>query len=155
MAVFLKHDVKRAWLDPMPKVIQVLAKLYDRYSEDLMITSGTEGAHIRKSLHYIGHAVDFRPGSRSKGDVMTALRNAGFEERDFDLVDGYATGHWHLEYDPKDQNWGTKQDQLMDAWLKSVMDDIYLEEYKQLRQEWIDLGELRERSVKHHGKEKG
>ena len=145
MAVFLKHDVKRAWLNPMPEVIKVLAKMYERYSEDLMITSGTEGAHIINSLHYIGHAIDFRPGSRSKGDVMSALRDAGFNQRDFDLVDGYADKHWHLEYDPKAGNWKTKQDQLVLAYCED------LDRFRELRQEWIDLAKLLEKEIKHHG----
>lgn len=116
MAIFIKSDVKRGWKEPMIKGIKVLAKLYDRYNEDLMITSGTEGKHMQMSHHYIGWAVDFRKGSRSKGDIMTALRNAGESEVDWDIVDGYATNHYHLEYDPKGLAKNRSRQMLLDYW---------------------------------------
>jgi hypothetical protein len=136
MAIFYKEDVTRAFLDPMQDVIKTLGKMYERYSEDLFITSGTEGTHSINSLHYIGHAVDFRPGSRSKGDVVTCLRNAGYNEIDFDLVDGYASGHYHLEYDPKTGQMKKRQDQLYDAYMHRL---LHPERYKELRLEWIEL----------------
>jgi hypothetical protein len=57
------------------------------------ITSGTEGRHSRKSLHYKGLAIDIRGGSQSLADYLQV--NLG---GDYDVV--FEIDHIHVEYDP-------------------------------------------------------
>jgi uncharacterized protein YcbK (DUF882 family) len=74
--------------------------VYSRYGHELTITSGSDGQHSAKSLHYKGLALDIRtrnvPPSqlpKIERDIKQALG------KDYDVV--YEGDHFHIEYDPK------------------------------------------------------
>ena len=65
------------------------------------ITGGIEGSHSRSSLHYIGHAMDFR--TRRDGIDKTLANQIANELRarmptDFDVI--VHETHIHLEWQP-------------------------------------------------------
>ena len=67
---------------------------------EMMITSTTDGKHMKKSLHYNGQAVDIRILTLSSAMIhdifVEAKKRLG---KNFDLV--IEQNHFHLEYDPK------------------------------------------------------
>jgi hypothetical protein len=74
--------------------------IYDRYGHELTITSGTDGQHSAKSLHYKGLALDFR----TRNVPATQLPKIEREIKqalgpDFDVV--FEGDHFHVEFDPK------------------------------------------------------
>jgi len=82
---------------------------------DIVATSGNDGKHSPRSLHYQDRAIDIRTWDKTtpqRKDMMAELRyNLNFVNTDYDIV--YeptikdATGkitrgeHLHVEYDPK------------------------------------------------------
>lgn len=75
-------------------------EVYARYGHELVITAGTDGRHMAKSLHYKGLALDLRtrtlPVSQRR-KIENELRKALGPE--YDLI--YEGDHFHVEYDPK------------------------------------------------------
>jgi uncharacterized protein YcbK (DUF882 family) len=74
--------------------------VYGRYGHELTITSGTDGQHSPKSLHYKGLALDFRTRNvpqtqlpKIEREIKQALGN------DYDVV--FEGDHFHVEYDPE------------------------------------------------------
>lgn len=64
------------------------------------ITSGTDGKHSAKSLHYVGFAFDVRTRDMDEhtvDEVMVACRSA--LNREWDIVD--EGDHMHFEFQPK------------------------------------------------------
>jgi hypothetical protein len=45
---------------PMRKVLVAAEKIWQKYGQELVVTSGTDGEHSAGSLHYYGYALDFR-----------------------------------------------------------------------------------------------
>ncbi len=46
-----------------PPIIAVLAPaalIWERHGQELVVTAGTDGKHMKGSLHYVGLALDFR-----------------------------------------------------------------------------------------------
>ena len=88
-----------------PELVHAAVTAYVIYQQlpgkpELVITCCTDGEHGRKSLHYVGQAIDIR--SRDMGiqvalDAVTKLREALGHE--FDAVT--ETDHIHIEYQPK------------------------------------------------------
>lgn len=66
-----------------------------------VLTSATDGRHMRGSLHYVGAAVDIRlPEGVDATRVRVALETAlGGPDRDFDVV--LEKTHIHVELQPK------------------------------------------------------
>lgn len=88
----LKPQMLIAW-----DVIDILmARVY----KDAMITSGCDSKHGRGSLHYIGHALDFRDYdlTRDQKETMKREFNDALGD-DFDFV--IEADHIHIEYQPK------------------------------------------------------
>jgi hypothetical protein len=72
---------------------------------DVVITAGTDGAHMAGSKHYIGEALDIR----SKGFPNRATKKMFIEQvlgrlgpgyQMFVESEGTENEHFHLEYDP-------------------------------------------------------
>ncbi len=68
---------------------------------DLVVTSALDGKHSRRSLHYVGLALDLRTRDFAKGEASIAAkflqRRLG---RQYDVV--LERDHIHVEYDPKE-----------------------------------------------------
>ena len=74
--------------------------ILEKYGQECVITSGTDGQHSPLSLHYRGWALDFRTTSLPKlhyGIVTAEIRAA--LGPDYDAV--FESDHLHVEYDPK------------------------------------------------------
>lgn len=65
----LKDGVIIAGLKPvMRKVLIAAEKIWLAHGQELVITSGLEGAHSAGSYHYYGYALDFRTRYFSEAD---------------------------------------------------------------------------------------
>ena len=85
----LNKEIRRA-LSPLESIYVSLGK-------ELIITSTYEGTHMASSLHYHNDAIDIRwiPELAPKLIEKIKLRLGN----DYDVVE--ETGHFHIEYDPK------------------------------------------------------
>ncbi len=66
---------------------------------DVVITSGTDGKHMRQSKHYDGNALDIRTVNiprTARAPYLAQLRVRLGE--DYDVID--EGNHIHIEYDP-------------------------------------------------------
>jgi len=78
----------------------VLDSLLSEYNADAIVTCGRNGKHGFGSLHYIGHALDFRRWeltSTQWQSVKIKFRKALGKDFDF-VIEG---NHIHIEYQPK------------------------------------------------------
>lgn len=69
-------------------------------NDPMIITSITDGEHMKGSLHYNGYAFDVRTKfltTAQKKIFFDALKN--LVDLDFDIV--WEKSHIHIEYDPK------------------------------------------------------
>jgi hypothetical protein len=69
---------------PMRKVLIEAERIWQRYEQELVVTSGLEGTHSAGSLHYYGYALDFRTRYFDKetvikvtSDLVNALSTKG------------------------------------------------------------------------------
>mgnify|MGYP001589919728 CR=1 FL=1 len=72
---------------------------------DMLVTSGNDKIHMKKSKHYSDEALDFRTKHLAPAE-KTALRNEVKRRlgKDFDAIledEGGDNEHLHVEYDPK------------------------------------------------------
>jgi hypothetical protein len=85
--------------------VAIAAEVFERAGSDLIITSGTDGAHRPGSFHYSGEAVDLRSHhlpDEIKSSVLVDLARA--LGPDWDVILEHPDGpaeHYHLEYDPR------------------------------------------------------
>lgn len=96
MTVWYKQGVQGDLSIQCQKCLGRIADFYDAKGRDLYITAIRDGNHMAGSLHYIGHAFDFRKGAVLK----EAIKKIAGE--DFDVV-AHNT-HFHVEFDPKKRN---------------------------------------------------
>ena len=68
----------------------------------LEITSGCDGKHAKKSYHYSGRAVDFRPMDASVRTTLAVLR----EMPDVGGIGSYGNGLIHADVRPARITWG-------------------------------------------------
>ena len=87
-------------LPPMTKLLIVVEDVYEAYGYPAIITSGTEGKHGTKSLHYEGKALDFRTRFLRPIEKQAIADDiANRLGKDYDVV--LERTHLHVEYDPK------------------------------------------------------
>ena len=82
------------------EMILAVRVAYAKHGKEVVITSGIDGTHSVKSLHYKGRALDFRTRHLTDGErveVMADLRAALGD--DYDVV--FEGDHFHIEYDPR------------------------------------------------------
>jgi len=85
----LKREIRRS----LPKVEDA----YNRYNEELIVTSTYESDHGAGSLHYSDDAYDVRKANFNRLEIISEIRvSLG---KDYDVVD--EVDHIHIEYDPK------------------------------------------------------
>lgn len=101
MPIRLKHGVKIDAIAPQIVLAISVAESFLRdINRDCWVTSVNEGTHVRTSLHYIGHAVDFRRRHLTNIEAESLaghLRSALGPQYDVVLADT----HIHVEYQPK------------------------------------------------------
>ena len=105
----IKEDVKLAGLSPTmaPAISAISASARNMALTAPVVTSALDGVHGRRSLHYVGRAVDIRAntmspemGERFANTIRSSLA------RDFDVVWEHdpkdpMNRHIHVEHDPK------------------------------------------------------
>jgi hypothetical protein len=91
-----------------PEIVLALiiaAPLFAEYKQDCIITSLTDGAHTRTTLHHNGLAVDLRSHQLSRDDkvgLLEDLRDLLPPYYEVYLEDlGGKDEHFHIEYDYK------------------------------------------------------
>ena len=99
--VRLKRGVILA--SPEPYIFDMIhaAKVaYFWLNKDVVVTSGIDGTHSTKSLHYKGRALDFRTNHLTDSErvEITDRLKADLGD-DYDVV--FEGDHLHVEYDPK------------------------------------------------------
>lgn len=111
-----KHGVDLSGLDAsIWWALGYIERLYEDRGYKLVVTSGREGVHSVKSLHYKGFAVDLRTHDMSVIDreIVLAKGKLKFFPLGYDFVYESTPGeeHFHLEYDPKPtrDTWQIKQ----------------------------------------------
>ncbi len=96
----LKSGVRLLGIKPELLIaIQVANDIWSKYGQELVITSGVEGAHKVGSKHYSGYGVDLRSryfSENTKTKVVQELKDSLGSE--FDVI-SHKT-HIHIEYDP-------------------------------------------------------
>lgn len=79
----------------------IVSHVYADHGLECIITSGSDGTHMHKSLHYTGLALDFRvrdcPEIERPALVQDLRRALGDE---FDVVWKHGKTHIHVEWDP-------------------------------------------------------
>lgn len=78
----------------------LLEPLFLKRGADLVITAGTDGKHMKGSLHYKGLALDYRSRQLKKSardDLLKEGRQVLGPDYDFIEEDD----HFHAEHDPK------------------------------------------------------
>lgn len=97
----LKNGVKVHGLsNEIMLAVFVCIGVYEKYGEELVITSITDGQHSGTSLHYSGNAIDIRTRYFDEkeievvaGDIRSRLTG------DYDIV--VEKTHIHIEYQPR------------------------------------------------------
>ncbi len=81
------------------RMIDAAKAAYFPLNKDVVITSGFEGTHSIKSLHYQGKALDFRTrhlDDAERVEVMDKLKTGLGKQ--YDCV--FEGDHFHVEFDP-------------------------------------------------------
>ena len=98
-----KPGVDVTGLHPMmPLAIIVIQDIFrELVGKDAVITSGRDGKHGSKSLHYAGQALDLRTRHMDDAQITIALRELRnrLEIIGFDVI--LEQDHFHIEYQPK------------------------------------------------------
>lgn len=94
----IKDGVSIRGLQPQMVLAAVIAEpILNKYDQECVITSGTDGTHSKGSRHYVGLAIDVRTWTLSnKQQCVKDLQDALSGE--FDVV--LESDHIHIEYDP-------------------------------------------------------
>lgn len=84
---------------PILLAIMMAAPIFEKYGVDLVITSGMEGRHGLRSMHYLGYAVDFRNRDikvTERGQIIVALQDA--LGPDYQVIN--EKDHIHVQFRP-------------------------------------------------------
>lgn len=97
--MILKEGVSLAGLKiEMRKVLLAAKNAYDQVGSELVVTSGTDGAHSPGSYHYYGYALDFRTRHLANDEILAIINVLESELPEFYDVCDEGT-HIHVEYD--------------------------------------------------------
>jgi len=101
MTVRMKRGVVLFGSSPqLFEIIDAARVVYAMVGKEVVITSGIDGTHSIRSLHYRGLALDLR--TRHLSDDERLEVEEGLRAKlgaDFDVV--FEFDHFHVEYDPK------------------------------------------------------
>lgn len=97
----IKNGVDLSGLKPeMAVADNRIIQIYHKHGSVARITSGLEGKHSYKSLHYVGYALDYGIRGLAETSVKTIYKeiaNALGDQYDVILEDD----HIHVEFQPK------------------------------------------------------
>jgi len=85
----LKREIRRS--------LSVVENIYNKYNEELIVTSTYEGNHGAGSLHYANDAYDARKANLNRQLIIDETKKK--LGKNFDVV--IEANHIHVEYDPK------------------------------------------------------
>ena len=85
----LKREIRRS--------LHKVEAIYNKYNEELIITSTYEGNHGAGSLHYANDAYDARKANLNRPLITNEIKKE--LGKHFDIV--IECDHLHIEYDPK------------------------------------------------------
>jgi len=96
-----KKGVKVRAIQPeIVLAIPIVASVFAKFNNaECVITSAREGTHMKRSMHYVGYALDFRTRHIAVGwheKLAKEVRRALTDEYDVVLE----KTHLHVEYDP-------------------------------------------------------
>lgn len=93
-------DLRGLQPEMLPVMIAACARFEEVGAPYVMITSGLDGKHSAKSLHYSGRALDFRTRHISEASI-SILANLLRQDLggQYDVV--LEPTHLHIEFDPK------------------------------------------------------
>lgn len=89
----LHHRIKEA--------LEISEKIYNKYDKKMTITSTYDGKHMKKSLHYVGQAVDIRTRNLKSGEqklIIEKIQMALLVKSPFYQAI-LEKDHIHIEYD--------------------------------------------------------
>lgn len=95
----IKQGVSLKGLQPqMVLASQIAEPILERFGQEGVITSGSEGVHSKNSKHYIGLALDFRHRDMaSEADKRRAVRELQ-KALDAEYYVRYESTHIHVQY---------------------------------------------------------
>ncbi len=101
MVIKIKEGVRVRAIQPeIVLAVQIVAGVFNRFNgAECIITGAREGEHMKRSLHYVGYALDFRTRHVATGwheKLAKEVQRALGEEYDVILE----KTHLHVEYDP-------------------------------------------------------
>ncbi|WMC01527.1 hypothetical protein [Microvirus D_HF5_137] len=80
-------------------IICFLGYVFESMGKPLVITSCTDGKHMKGSKHYSGNAIDIRSRHLTKKEIDSLISRFKFWfDKDYDIV--LEKDHIHVEYDP-------------------------------------------------------
>lgn len=82
----------------------VAEQIYKKFGAECVITAGTDGKHMEKSLHYVGKALDLRTNNVPGRALQLKVELQQALGKDYDVVleaVGTPNEHCHVEYDPR------------------------------------------------------
>lgn len=105
-SIWLKSGVKLDKLTPqMALGANIVAQVFASLGYRCVITSGSDGEHMRESKHGTGEALDFRTKHVASDDKQRLLVQVRARlGREYDVLLEHLEGdseHLHVEYDPK------------------------------------------------------
>jgi hypothetical protein len=97
MALSLKPGVSLVGIDPAMVIgATIVVGVYDKFGVACVITSALDGQHSETSLHYVGHALDFRTRDLSADEQAYVAKECKARlGLDFDVV--LESDHLHVE----------------------------------------------------------
>lgn len=105
-----KEDVVLALEPDMSKALPFIEQAHDDagITRGAVITSGTDGKHMKGSLHYKGLAVDLRTSDLNVVQVSALAENLRIRlngdrkaDRPYQIIVESTPVHIHIEYQPK------------------------------------------------------
>lgn len=80
-------------------IIGFLSYVFESMGKPLVITSCTDGKHMKGSKHYSGNAIDIRIRHLTQKEIDSLIRRFKlWYDKDYDIV--LEKDHIHVEYDP-------------------------------------------------------
>lgn len=97
----IKTGVRLTGLQPQMVLAAIIVDgVYQRYGQELVITSGVEGSHSETSRHYAGLAIDCRTRYFDPDDIPT-IKAALEEALGDDYLVLFEGNHFHIGFKPK------------------------------------------------------
>lgn len=95
-----KPGVQLTITEAINKILDGVNLAYLGFNVPCVVTSGSDGKHMKQSKHYTNEALDFRISDIQPQDLQPIVKACKeILGKDFDVV--LEGNHLHVEYDPK------------------------------------------------------